>query len=291
MAAQSNLKAAFWMACSLSCLLLMTLAGRESTREINVFQVMEMRSIIGMAMLYPLIRMSGGFRAMATKRPLLHLGRNIGHYAGQASWLHALSLIPIAQLISIEFTAPIWAAIIAVTLLGERLTWWRIAAIASGLAGVLIVVRPGTSFDAGQLFGLLAAVMFAISYTTTKSLTRTESVVAIIFWMLLMQSAIGIVPALAVWQWPSAAIWPWIVLIAFAGSYAHYCMARALVHADVTVVMPMDFLRVPLSALMGWALYAERIDLFTLAGGAVILAGNTLNLFGRKPPVPAEVAN
>jgi len=102
--------------------------------------------------------------------------------------------------------------------------------------------------------------------------------VAISFWMLVVQSAIGLVPALLVWQWPSATAWGWVVVVAFCGTYSHYCFARAMQHADTTVVVPMDFLRVPLTALVGWLAYSERLDLFTALGVGLILAGNLLNL-------------
>ena len=111
-----------------------------------------------------------------------------------------------------------------------------------------------------------------------KALTRTDAVIVILFWMVVIQSVFGLVPALIVWQWPSPAIWGWLVVIAFCGTYSHYCMTRALLHADTTVVVPMDFLRVPLAALAGWLVYAERVDLLTALGAAMILAGNLLNL-------------
>jgi drug/metabolite transporter (DMT)-like permease len=290
MQTQSNLKAAFWMGCSLGCMILMTWAGRETTRELDVFQVMEIRSLIGLVLLYPLVRRLGGLRAMATARPLQHIGRNVAHYTGQFSWLVALTMIPLAQLIAIEFTMPIWTALLAVTFLGERMTPAKIVAIVLGMIGVAVIVRPGAgSFQVGQLIVLGAAVAFAISFAMTKSLTRTESVVAIIFWMLVIQSAIGLVPALLVWRTPSIGLWPWLVVISFGGSYAHYCMARALVHADATVVTPMDFMRVPATAALGYFAYAEKVDLFTVLGTVLILAGNLLNLAGRRhkaePPV------
>ncbi len=96
--------------------------------------------------------------------------------------------------------------------------------------------------------------------------------------MLVVQSAIGLVPALVVWQWPSATAWGWVVVVAFCGTYSHYCFASAMQHADATVVVPMDFLRVPLTALVGWLVYSERLDLFTATGVGLILAGNVLNL-------------
>ncbi|MGH6860890.1 MAG: DMT family transporter [Phyllobacterium sp.] len=279
----SNIKAALWMGGSLAALLLMAVSGREASRELDVFQIMEMRSLIGLAMLYPLIRSSGGFRAMRTNRFWQHVGRNAAHYAGQFSWLLALSMIPLAQLIAIEFTTPAWTAVMAVIFLGERLNALRIATIALGIIGVVIIVRPGIgTVEIGQLIVLGAAFTFGISFTMVKSLTRTESVVRIIFWMLVIQSAIGLLPALYVWQWPSLQVLPWIVIIAFTGTFSHFCMAKALLHADATVVIPMDFLRVPLTAVLGWLIYAERIDIYTAVGAALILSGNLLNLKNRS---------
>ena len=283
-------KAAFWMALSIASFLAMSVAGRATTAELNVFQVLELRSVIGFLILLPLVLASGGLAAMSTERPLAHITRNVVHYAGQAAWLYALTLIPLAVLISIEFTTPIWTAILAVGFLGERLNRPKLAAIALGLVGVVIIVRPGVeSVDPGQLVVLGAAVCFGISVVMVKSLTRTDSVVRIIFWMLIIQSVLGLAPALCDWRNPSLGLWPWIVLIAFSGMSSHFCMARALAYADATVISPMDFLRVPLSALIGWLLYHEQIDAFTAGGALLILTGNLLNL-QRKAPQPAEVA-
>lgn len=276
------------MALSIASFLAMSIAGRETTAELNVFQVLEMRSVIGFFILLPLVMMSGGFAAMRTQRPLAHIARNVIHYSGQAAWLYALTLIPLAVLISIEFTTPIWTAILAVSFLGERLSRARLAAIALGLIGVVIIVRPNAgSMDPGHLVVLGAAVCFGISMVMVKSLTRTDSVVRIIFWMLLIQSAVGLLPALYDWRNPSLALWPWIVVIAFSGMSSHFCLTRALAYADATIISPMDFLRVPLSALVGWLLYHEQIDIFTAGGAALILAGNLLNL-QRKAPQVAE---
>jgi len=259
--------------------MIMTVAGRAVIPALDVFQVMEMRSIIGWFILLPLVFASGGFAAMRTRRPMQHIGRNVVHYAGQFAWLQALTLIPLAQLISIEFTTPIWGALLAVFFLGERMNMRKIAAIVFGLIGVLVIVRPGaTHIEPGHLIMLAGAVFFGISVIMVKSLTRTDKVVTIIFWMLIIQSVIGIVPAIMVWRTPTPDMWPWIVLISFTGMSSHFCMARALTYADATVVMPMDFLRLPLSALIGYLLYSESIDLFTAIGAALILAGNLFNM-------------
>jgi drug/metabolite transporter (DMT)-like permease len=277
-------RAALWMAGWLALMLVMPVAGRESARDIDLVQVMEMRSIIGFLMLYPLIHRAGGFASMKTSRLRLHVSRNLVHYLAQYGWLLAISLIPLAQVVSIEFTMPIWTAILAVTLLGERMDVWKNVAVVLGLVGVVIIVRPGMGeVSVGQLVALATAVGFGISVTMIKSLTRTESVLGIMFWMVVIQSAIGLVPAIAVWRSPSLLTWVWVVVIAFCGTFSHYCMARALRHADATVVVPMDFLRVPLSAVVGWLVYSESIDVLTAVGAGLILAGNMLNLKSQAP--------
>jgi drug/metabolite transporter (DMT)-like permease len=274
------------MAGWLGLMLILTVAGRETTREMNVFQIMEVRSLLGLCMLYPLIRMSGGFAAMKTSRPLQHISRNLIHYSAQLGWFFALTLIPLGQVVSIEFTMPIWTAILAAAFLGERMTVWKIAAIVFGIVGVVVIVRPSTGeVNPGQLIALAAAVGFGISIAMVKSLTRTENTLAIIFWMLVVQSVAGFFPSIYVWVWPSAWAWGWTVVIAICGTFSHYCMARAMLYADATVVIPMDFLRVPLSAAAGWLIYSERLDMFTVLGAALILTGNLLNL---KTAAPAR---
>lgn len=277
--AHSTSRAALWMAGWLSLMVVIAVAGREATRELAVFQVMEMRSLIGLVLLYPLIRAGGGFAALRSARSWQHLGRNTVHYAAQFAWFVALSLIPLAQVVAIEFTMPIWTALLAVAFLGERMNAWKTLAVVLGLAGVWLIVRPAaTGVSAGQAIALAAALGFAVSVTMTKSLTRTDSAVSIIFWMLVVQSVLGLLPALATWRWPTAAQMGWVLVVAFCGTFSHYCMARAMRHADATVVVPMDFLRVPLTAAAGWLVYSEGVDALTVVGAGMILAGNLFNL-------------
>jgi drug/metabolite transporter (DMT)-like permease len=276
--------AALWMSGWLAAMLTITVAGREVGRELDVFQIMLLRSALGFLMVLPLVRHAGGFAAMRTTRIGLHALRNVVHFAAQFGWFAALLLIPVAQVIAIEFTLPIWTALFAVTLLGERFTRGKLAALALGLIGVIIIVRPGfATIEPGQLIMVAAAFGFGTSVGMTKLLTRTDSAVAIIFWMIVVQALLGLLPGLYVWVWPSLQTWPWIVVIAFCGTFSHYCYARAMQHADATVVVPMDFLRVPLAALLGWLVYAERVDLYTALGAALILTGNLLNISVPRP--------
>lgn len=272
-------RAAGWMAGWLTLMVVIAVAGREAASELSVFQIMLLRSTLGMLMLWPLVRAAGGLSAVRTEHLPQHALRNAVHYAAQYGWFVALTLIPLAQVVSIEFTMPIWSAALAVVFLGEQMSSRKWFALLLGLVGVAVIVRPDAgAIDSGQMIALASALGFAISIVLVKSLTRTDAAVAISFWMLVVQSAIGLVPALIVWQWPSVQTWGWVVVVAFCGTYSHYCFARAMQLADATVVVPMDFLRVPLTALVGWLAYSEKLDLLTLLGIGLILIGNVLNL-------------
>jgi drug/metabolite transporter (DMT)-like permease len=276
---RSTILAALWMTGWLTAMVLLAVAARMAGKVLHVFQIMEIRSLLGIVLFLPMIAAAGGFRAVRTRRFGRHLGRNAVHYVAQFLWFLAITMIPIAEVVAIEFTGPVWVALMAVVALGEKMTAARIAAVVLGVVGVAIIVRPGLDHvEVGQVVALLAAIGFAGSIILVKSLTRTDDVVAIIFWMLVIQSVIGAVPAAIYWQAVPASAWPWLVVIAICGTYSHFCMAHALRHADATTVVPLDFLRVPLTALAAWLVFAERFDIFTVVGAAVILGGNLLNL-------------
>ena len=244
--------AALWMAGWLALMLMITVAGREALYELNVFQLMLIRSSVGLLLLAPLLWRAGGLAAVKTQRLPQHIARNTIHFGAQLGWFFALTLIPIGQVVAIEFTMPIWTAILAAMFLGERFTAFKFAAIVLGIVGVIMIVRPATGeINPGQLIALAAAVGFGTSVAMVKSLTRTEQTVTILFYMLAVQTAGSLLPALYVWQWPSLTIWGWAVVVAFCGTFSHYCMARALLYAEASVVVPMDFLRVPLTRLDG----------------------------------------
>lgn len=278
-----------WMAGWLLQLLVIAIAGREALRELSVFQVMELRSVLGFVMLLPLIYRAGGLMRLRSQRLFQHAARNLVHYGAQLCWFLALTLIPLGEVVAIEFTVPMWTAIMAALFLGERLNAGKVLAVALGLIGVVVIVRPGLNeANVGQIVVLIAAIAFAISIVMVKSLTRTDTSLQIIVWMTLIQSIVGFAPAVAVWTWPDATTWGWLVVVAFCGTFSHYCMARAMLHADATIVVPMDFLRVPLTAIAGWLIYAERMDMLAVLGAVIILGGNVLNL--RSPAKPRAAA-
>ena len=281
---QSTGMAAIWMAGWLLNTLALTVAGRELGHDVPVFVIMIMRSLIALIILTPLILHKGDVRQrFANLR--LNIIRNIIHYGAQYAWFSALLLIPLAQVVSIEFTMPIWGAIIAALFLGENLTRFKLAAIAFGFIGILMIVRPGASFiDAGHMVALAAAIGFAVSVTLTKVITRKDSALTVIFLMFAIQTVIGAVPAYLTWKWPEPENWIWVAVVGLAGTFSHYCLSKAISLADITIVMPMDFLRVPLTVLVGYWVYSEGFDFYSIIGTLLILGANMLNLLKAKQP-------
>lgn len=264
--------------------LALTVAGRELGHDVPVFVIMILRSLIALAILTPLVLYEGNVRQrFANLR--LNIIRNIVHYGAQYAWFSALILIPLAQVVSIEFTMPIWGALIAALFLGETLTRFKVAAIVLGFLGILMIVKPGTSLiDAGHTVALLAAIGFAVSVTLTKVITRKDSALTVIFLMFAIQTVIGAVPAYMTWKWPAPENWIWVAVVGLAGTFSHYCLSKAISLADITIVTPMDFLRVPLTVLVGYWVYQEGFDLYSIIGTVLILGANMLNLFKAKQP-------
>lgn len=260
----------------------MALAGRELTAEMSVFQAMAMRSIICVAVLTA-IAAHLGFASVATGRLRMHLARSAAHYAGTYAWIYGISVLPLAVVFSIEFTTPIWTAILGAVFLHERFTRWRAAGIALGFAGILVILRPGAEMvDGAALVVLAAAWCYAATYALTRAMAPTESPLTIIFWMNLVQLPMGLAPALPVWVTPSPEAWPWIAAMGVSGLTSHWFVSHAMRHADAALVAPMDFLRLPLIAVIGWLLYAEPLNPFVLAGGVLIFAGNMLSIWGER---------
>jgi drug/metabolite transporter (DMT)-like permease len=268
----------------------MAIAARELTLGMSVVQALFFRSLICVIVLMPFAVIGGGgpFRKIATQRPKLHLARNTIHYFGQLGWVYALSLLPLAAVFSIEFTVPIWTAILAAIFLGEGFTRWRVIGVVMGFIGILVIVRPGPEMleaaeaSLATLAMVGAAVLYAATFVFTRHMAQTESPLAIIFWMNLIQLGIGIIPALLLWVDPEPESLPWIVLIGLGGLCSHWCVAHAMRHADAAVVAPMDFIRLPLIAVIGYVFYNEPWNPFILIGGVIIFAGNMVNLWGER---------
>ncbi|WP_347313556.1 DMT family transporter [Defluviimonas sp. SAOS-178_SWC] len=274
--------AAFWMLGSILGFSMIAVSGREIGADLDTFEMMFYRSLIGIVVVVTVVFATGRQGEIKADHLGLHALRNAVHFAGQALWLYALALIPLAQLFALEFSYPIIVALTAPIFLAERLTPTKLLAAVVGFAGILIVARPfgAGGLSVGLLSALLCALGFAGSAIVTKRLTRVATILCILFWLAVMQSAFGLI--LAGWDGkitlPGSATLPWVIVMGLSGLLAHFCLTKALSLAPASVVTPMDFLRLPLIGLVGMTLYAEPLDLWVFVGGAVIFAANWINV-------------
>lgn len=282
-------RAALWMLGSVAAFSAMAVAGKQINGVHDSFEIMTVRSAVGIPLVVALALMSGQLREIKAERLGGHLLRNLLHFTGQNLWFWALTMIPLAQLFALEFTAPIWVIMLSPFLLGERLTPPRLIAAALGFMGILIVTRPDVqNLNYGVLAAALAAVCFAATSIATKRMTRGQSIITIMFWLTTMQFCFGLIMTFSDGQvtWPTASTMPWLILIGLCGVVAHYSLTSALSLAPASYVVPIDFLRLPLIAVVGAVLYAEPIDPWVLGGGAVIFLGIWVNVrasFASKP--------
>ncbi len=275
------LKAATWMIGAIISFSAMAVAGREVAVELDTFELMMYRSLIGVALVVSIGGAFGRLKDISTGHMGLHVLRNVSHFTGQNLWFAAISLIPLAQVVALEFTSPIWIALLAPIFLAEKLTRLRLLVALMGFCGAMIVARPDFSnIEPGVLLAAGAAIGFAGSAIFTKLLTRKEAITSILFWLTVMQAVFGLICAgydgdITV---PTNVTLPWVVVVAITGLAAHFCLTTALSYAPATIVMPFDFVRLPVIAFIGVLLYAEQLEWQVMLGAAIIFGANYLNI-------------
>jgi drug/metabolite transporter (DMT)-like permease len=267
-------------------------AIRELAPALNIFEILAIRTGFGVVvMLGIVISRPALWRELETRRFGLHVARNSIHFVGQYTWAMSVTLLPFATVFALEFTMPMWVALLAVPLLGERMTASRIGSIVFGFLGVLVIMRPGlASFQPAALLVLIAALAFAISLIATKKLTHDVSTFAIMFWMNVMQLPIALVGSdpLFLLRLDSHLIIP-ALAFGVVGLLSHYCLTNAFRSGDASVVVPIDFIRIPLIALVGWMFYNEALDVFVFLGAGLIVCGVLWNLRAESQQAKAAV--
>ena len=271
-----------WMVGALLSFSVMAVSIRELSRGgLSIFEILAIRSGVALFVLLALLAVRKDLRVHALPRRMgLNLFRNTVHYASQYSWALSLTMLPLATVFALEFTMPAWTAVLAVWFLHERMTPSRLGVVILGLIGVLVILRPGIAgFNPAAILVLLAAFGYAITMITTKQLTKTETTFGIVFWMAVIQlplSLIGSDPTVFL-RFEPRHILP-AIGVGMAGLTSHYCLSNAFRSGDATLVVPLDFMRIPLIAVVGWAFYGERLDVFVLLGAMIIVSGVLWNL-------------
>lgn len=277
-----ELRAALWMIGSIVSFSFMAVAGRWLAEGYDTFEIMLYRSITGIVIVFAVGAAVGTLGEITTRSAGVHVIRNVFHFGGQNLWFYAITVIPLAQVFALEFTSPIWVLILSPILLGERMTRPRIVAAVLGFIGILIVTRPGeTPLNAGIVTAALAAICFALTGLLTKRLTKTESLTTILAYLTVTQAIFGLICAgydgdIKLPTFESA---PMLGLVGVAGLIAHFCLTKALSIAPATVVMPIDFTRLPIIAVIGMLIFAEPLDPWVFVGAVLIFAGNYYNIW------------
>ena len=260
---------------------LMAIAGRELSNSLNTFEIMLYRSIIGLVIVVLVGASIGTLSQIKINRFGLHLVRNLAHFSGQNLWFLAVAFIPFSQLFALEFSTPIWVALLAPLFLGEALTRERVLAVILGFTGVLIVARPDfVQLDPAIMAAVTCAICFALSLMATKKLTSDQSITCILFWLTSMQLVMGLAATLflGMISIPKGVGVMWIMTVGVGGLMAHFCITNALSIAPAIVVIPLDFMRLPLISVIGFLAYGEAFELPILIGAGFIFVAILVNL-------------
>lgn len=286
---------ALWMVFSACSFAGVSVAVHSLAGRIHPFEIAFFRTVFLALFLSPLLLRSG-WSALATRNWRMQLFRAMASVAAMMSWFSALSLMPIAEVTALTFTAPLFSTLGAGLLLGERVGMRRWGAVLVGFAGTLVILRPGIGAVApGASVALLAALFMAIIPLSVKVLSRTNSPTTVVLLVALLSTPMSLIPALFVWTAPPPGTWPWLIASGLFASGVQWGMAKAYALADVSAVLPFDFSRLIFVAAAGFLMFGEVLDLWT-AAGAVLIFSATLYTARREarlarrlnPPPPGR---
>ncbi len=272
-----TVRGSLWMVLAGALFTGMPIAVRMLSDHMGPAEIVFFRSGLGLALMAPYFLWTG-VRQLRTASLKLHVQRSAINFVGMVLWFYALALIPLGQAVALHFTLPLFIVLLAALFLGERVGVARWVTTGIGFLGVMVVLRPGF-VDVGlpALAVLASAAFYGIAVATIKVLTRTEGAAVITFYSHLIMLVLAIVPAVIWWGAPTLDDVPYLVLLAVCGTVAPFAVTRALRIMDASVVAPLDFLRLPFTALAGFLLFAEIPDRWTIIGALVII-GATCHL-------------
>ena len=249
---------------------------RETSADIHAFEIAFFRNFFGLMALAPML-LKGGVRAtLRTDRLPLHFWRGMLNAVAMLSFFYAVTITPLATVAALGFTAPLFAAILAIPFLGERPGWRRWVGLLVGFLGTLVIIRPGTGdLSIGVLLLLLSAVAWAGALILIKILARTDTSLTITVYAGLFLTPITAVAALFVWTTPSPGHLLLLACIGALGSLTQWSVAQAFHEADATAVLPFDFTKLLWAAVIGYLFFNEIPDPLALLGGGIILSSIT----------------
>jgi drug/metabolite transporter (DMT)-like permease len=270
-----KIHAILWMLGAIVSLSLIAISARELSTYMSPFEMLSIRSAIGLVILIIVILLKKQKQLFVTTKIKTHFVRHSIHFLSQYAWFIGLGILPLAHVFALEFTTPLWTILIASILLHEKITSPKMVALVMGIIGVVVILRPDVhAFEKESLIVLVAAFGFAITHIQTKQLSTTDDVLTILFYMCLIQLPWGLVLSINDLVIPVGTQWIWLLLMGITGLTANYCIASALKIAEAGLVVSLDFFRLPMIAIVGVLFYAEKFDINIIIGGVLIVAGN-----------------
>jgi len=260
-----------WVTVAMLCFSGLAAFGKHATQAgLDPLQVIFFRNMFCILFMLPLLVVRG---------PSLMTTNQVGFYSVRAglaflsmmAWFYALAKIPLAELTSIGFLGPLFATLFAVIFLGEVVRLRRITALAIGFVGAMIMLRPGgTTFGLGQALALFSAISAGVVGPMLKQMTAKDDADKIVFISNVLITPISLIPALFVWQWPSLALWPYLIGMGMCAVIGHISLMRGFATTDASLVFTYEFSRLPFAVMVGYFLFQEGVDLWTLIGATVI---------------------
>jgi drug/metabolite transporter (DMT)-like permease len=273
-----NLRGIAWMALSTVAFVTMHAAVRDISQDIHPFEVAFFRQFFGIVALVPIF-IHYGLAPLRTSRIGLHTVRAFVNVIAMFAFYYALSIVPLAQVSALAFSVPIFTALLAMAFLGERVRLRRWAAILFGFSGVFVAFVPdfheGGAPQLGSLLVVLSSFTWAIALILIKVLARTDSTLTITAYMVLLMTPMSLLPALAVWEWPTMEQFGWLLFIGVMGTIGQLTVVQALKEGETHVVMPIDFTKLIWAAGLGFLWFGEIPTIFTWVGGAMIFVSTS----------------
>lgn len=272
-------RGALWILLSCACFSLIAVLVRHVSSALHPFEIVFFRNLFGLAFMLPWF-LNHGRASLRTGRPMLHGFRALSGVGAMLCWFTAITLMPLAEATALSFVAPLFVTAGAAMFLREQVGVRRWSAIIFGFAGAMIILRPGAGTIAmPALLVLLGACFMATTMLLVKTLSRQDPPGTIVLYMGLLITPISAIPAVFVWQAPSAPDLAWLIAIGLFGTIGHIAIVRAFAVADVAAVMPVNFSRLIFAALLGYLIFGEQPDVWMWIGAGVIFAATVFTAY------------
>ena len=248
---------------------------RHVATSLHPYEVLLFRFLISVLIFLPVV-IARRLEPLKTARPGMHVLRSALIVVAMLAFFLAVTMTPLAKLVALQFSAPLFTTVLAMLLLRETIRARRISGLIVGFAGTMVILRPGfVALDLGSLLVLFSSLMWALTMIVIKVQSRTESALTMTIYSTLFSLPFSLLAALPYWQTPTLPQLGWCVVIAGLGITSNLAFAQAFKEADVTAVLPLYFTQLIWVAVIGYLLFAEIPDVWTWVGGIMICSAVT----------------